>query len=201
MKKEGLADMSDEELVRGCVAKNTLAQKILYDRYCRKMMGVCMRYASCHAQAQDMLQEGLIKVYEKLHTFGFHGSLEGWIKRIVVNTSLDHLRKTKHQQNQVEIETQDQALHYHSEVIESFSAKDLMGIIQKLPAGYRTVFNLFAIEGYNHREIAMMLGITESTSKSQFSRAKSHLQQMVLDHREEQDESRIRLGTERVLES
>ncbi len=183
MRDDGFTDMSDEELVRGCVDKNKLAQKILYDKYCRKMMGVCMRYASCHAEAQDMLQDGLIKVYEKINSFGFQGSLEGWIKRIVINTSLDHLRRNKNLQNQVEIETQEETLHYHSEVIESFSAKDLMAIIQKLPTGYRTVFNLFAIEGYNHREIAEMLSITESTSKSQFSRAKSHLQQMVLAER------------------
>ena len=183
MKKDGITEMSDEELVRGCVAKNRQAQKVLYDKYCRKMMGICMRYAGCHAEAQDMLQEGLIKVYEKINTFGFHGSLEGWIKRIVVNTSLDHLRRNKNLLNQVEIETQEQTLHYSSEVIESFSAKDLMKIIQKLPTGYRTVFNLFAIEGYNHREIAEMLNITESTSKSQFSRARSHLQQMVLEER------------------
>lgn len=183
MKKSGFTEMSDEELVKGCVDKNRHAQKILYDKYCRKMMGICMRYASCHAEAQDMLQEGLIKVYEKINTFGFHGSLEGWIKRIVINTSLDHLRRTKNLQNQVEIETQEETLHYHSEVIESFSVQDLMKIIQKLPTGYRTVFNLFAIEGYSHKEIAAMLSITESTSKSQFSRAKSHLQQMVLAER------------------
>src|ERR1022692_3205436 len=159
MRSDGFADMSDEELVRRCVEKDRQAQKVLYDKYCRKMMGICMRYASCHAEAQDMLQEGLIKVYEKLNSFGFHGSLEGWIKRIVINTSLDHLRKNKNLQNQVEIETQEQSLHYNSEVVESFSAKDLMAIIQKLPTGYRTVFNLYAIEGYNHREIAEMLGI------------------------------------------
>jgi len=199
MRKLAYTDMSDEDLIRGCVAKNRQAQKVLYDKYCRKMMGICMRYASCHAEAQDMLQEGLIKVYEKINTFGFHGSLEGWIKRIIVNTSLDHLRKNKNLQHQVEIETQEETLHYNSEVIESFTAKDLMKIIQQLPAGYRTVFNLFAIEGYNHREIAEMLSITESTSKSQFSRAKSHLQQMVLDERRK--ESSIYLNAEKALAS
>src|SRR5450631_511739 len=126
MENDAFTDMSDEELVQGCVEKNKIAQKVLYDKYCRKMMGICMRYASCHAEAQDMLQEGLIKVYEKISMFGFHGSLEGWIKRIVVNTSLDHLRKNKNMQHQVEIETQENTLHYHSEVIESFSAQDLM---------------------------------------------------------------------------
>ncbi len=196
--KEGFTDMNDEEVVKGCVAKDRQAQKILYDKYCRKMMGVCLRYASSREEAQDMLQEGLIKVYEKISTFAFQGSLEGWIKRIVINTSLDHLRRMKNWQHPVDIETQQEALQYSSTIVESFTAADLMKIIQRLPAGYRTVFNLFAIEGYNHKEIADMLGITESTSKSQFSRAKAQLQQLVTDHQKNEN---IYRGKERALAS
>jgi RNA polymerase sigma-70 factor (ECF subfamily) len=173
--------MTEEALVKECVAGNTAAQKKLFDRYSRVMMGLCLRYASSTEEAQDLAQDGWIKVFERLQSFRFEGSLEGWIKRIMVNTSLDHLRKNKHI-----IESLDEGAENHSnlqteaEAFGRMSAKELMAIVQQLPAGYRSVFNLYAIEGYSHKEIGQMLGIAESTSKSQYIRAKACLQKMLI---------------------
>lgn len=172
--------MTDEQLLQGCIEKNLTAQKQLYDRFAKKMMGVCLRYASCNDEAQDILQDGFIKVFERITSYKASGSLEGWIKKVIVNTALDNYRKRKHERELLEIDIND--THYSSSYNDgpdAISAKELLGIIQQLPSGYRTVFNLYAIEGYDHREISEILSISESTSKSQYSRAKAHLQKMV----------------------
>jgi RNA polymerase sigma-70 factor (ECF subfamily) len=143
------------------------------------MMGVCLRYADSPEEAQDLLQDGFIKVFERLGSFKATGSLEGWIKKVMVNTALDNFRKRKHERDNVEINVNDAYNNTYEEAHDTISAKELLGIIQKLPAGFRTVFNLFAIEGYSHKEISEMLGITESTSKSQYSRARTHLQKTI----------------------
>ena len=143
------------------------------------MMGVCLRYASDQAGAEDMMQDGWIKVFKNLHSFGFKGSFEGWLKRIMVNTSLDYLRRNKNYLNQIEIDVVRDTTSSGSNTSDSLSTKELLLIIQQLPNGYRTVFNLFAIEGFTHKEIAAMLEISESTSKSQYSRARAQLQKMI----------------------
>ncbi len=171
--------MTDEQLLRGCKEKNLAAQKQLYDRFAKKMMGVCLRYADSPAEAQDSLQDGFIKVFEKINSYQATGSLEGWIKKVMVNTALDNFRKRKHERNNVEIDIIDINHSSYDEAHDNLSAKELLNIIQQLPAGYRTVFNLYAIEGYSHKEISELLGITESTSKSQYSRAKLHLQKKI----------------------
>ena len=171
--------MTDEELVKGCISKAPTAQKELFERFSRKMMGVCLRYASRTEEAEDMLQNGFIKIFEKLDTFRGSGSLEGWIRKIMVNESLTWLRKNKAMKMNIDIDDAQYLVPGNSHVGESMNEKDLLKMIQQLPVGFRTVFNMYAIEGYSHKEIADMLGISEGTSKSQYSRAKVHLQNII----------------------
>ena len=171
--------MTDDELVKNCLAKNPAAQKLLFERFKGKMMGVCLRYAGRSEEADDMLQNGFIRIFEKLDTFRGSGSLEGWIRKIVVNEALTYLRKNKAMQMNIDIDDAKYKIPGSSHVGESMNEKDLLKIIQQLPAGFRTVFNMYAIEGYSHKEIAEELGISEGTSKSQYSRAKTHLQNIL----------------------
>ncbi|MCC7302904.1 MAG: RNA polymerase sigma factor [Bacteroidia bacterium] len=172
--------MSDEELVSGCLKKNPLAQKQLWERFSRKMMGVCLRYSNDKDDAEDILQVGFIKVFENIESFKGSGSLEGWVRRIMVNTALNHYRQNKQSRESLDIEVVDYMVEGDNQVSDRLDAKELMRMIQKLPPGFRSVFNLFAIEGYSHREIAEMLEISEGTSKSQYARARMYLQRMIL---------------------
>jgi RNA polymerase sigma-70 factor (ECF subfamily) len=176
--------MSDEELVEGCVRKDPKAQRYLFDTYSRRLMGVCSRYCDNREEAEDVLQEGLIKIFERIGSFRGNGSLEGWMRKIIVNTALDHFRKQKAFRNSFDISEMEHAAGVTDHVLESMDVRDMMKVIKELPPGFRTVFNLYAIEGYHHKEIAGMLGITESTSKSQYSRARSHLMK-ALQHEKE----------------
>lgn len=167
--------MSDEEMLERCMANDEKAQKYLYERYKRVMTGVCMRYADRYDEAQDIVQNGFIKVFKKINTFSGKGSLEGWIRRIMVNTALDHLRSNKAERFNVNIDDVDYKLKKKELILDRLQADDLLQIIKELPTGYRTVFNLYAIEGYSHKEIAEQLEISENTSKSQYSRARALL--------------------------
>lgn len=178
--KEG---MTDEQLVKECVSGNTIAQRTFYDLFAKKMMGVCLRYTNNGEEAQDVLQDGFIKIFNKLPDFESKGSLEGWVRRIMVNTALDQYRKNKKHQNDVDVDVVGYKLEKNEFIVESITAQDLLKIIQTIPEGYRIVFNLFAIEGYSHKEIAERLGVTESTSKSQYSRAKSLLRKLMVDNK------------------
>lgn len=169
------ASMSDEDLIKACLGGDTVAQKSLYDRFSRKMMGVCIRYTGDYEEAQDVLQDAFVKVFEKLNTYSGNGSFEGWVRRIFVNTALDAYRKNKQSRQNQDIDEVGYALSSSDDVVSDLSAQDLLKILDKIPTGYKVVFNLYVIEGYSHKEIADQLGITESTSKSQFSRARSHL--------------------------
>lgn len=174
--------IDNEQLVKKCLEKDPLAQKQLFDSFSRKMMGVCLRYSQSEEEAQDVLQMGFIKVFEKLHMYSSEGSLEGWIRKVIVNTALDNIRKNKKFNDNVELDKVEFQLNNNSETgLEALSAKDLLKIIQEMPPGFRTVFNLYAIEGYSHKEIAEQLGITESTSKSQYSRARVYLQKIIIE--------------------
>jgi len=126
-----------------------------------------------------MMQDGWIKVFRNINTFRFEGSVEGWIKRVMVNTCLEALRKKKMQYSDVEIEVADEMGYLQTHSNETLSSNDLLKMVHRLPSGYRSVFNLFAIEGYSHKEIGQMLTISEGTSKSQYSRARMHLQKML----------------------
>lgn len=171
--------MSDEELVVRCVKKEAQAQEYLYKTFSGRMLGVCSRYTDSIEEAEDIMQEGFIKIFHKLETFKHNGSLEGWMKRIMINTALDYFRKNKNFRHSIDIETIEYTAETHSHVMESMGAKDLLKLIRTMPKGFRTVFNLYAIEGFAHKEIAEMLEITESTSKSQYSRARAYLQKLL----------------------
>ena len=186
MNKESLdieaESMTDEQLVNECVSGKVSAQKTFYERFARKMMGVCLRYASSYEEAQDVLQDGFIKVFNNLDRYQNKGSLEGWVRRIMVNTSLDAYRKNKKHQQDVGMDQVEYLVEDKSYIIEDIQADDLLKLVQSIPEGYRVVFNLYAIEGYSHKEIAERLGVTESTSKSQYSRAKKLLRQMLIEN-------------------
>ena len=171
--------MNDETLVDECVSGNAKAQRMLFERYSAKMLGVAIRYIKDKERAEDVLQDAFIKVFKNLKKFKHYGSLEGWIRRIVVNTALDQLRKNKKRQSNVELDDSFFELATDSFTVERLQAESLLNLVQQLPEGYRTVFNLFAIEGYSHKEIAEKLSISENTSKSQYSRAKSVLRDVL----------------------
>jgi RNA polymerase sigma factor (sigma-70 family) len=176
--------MTDEQIVHGCIKKDAIAQKHLYERFSKKMMGVCLRYCDNHEEAEDVVQNGFVNVFQNIETFRGSGSLEGWIRKIMVNTALTNIRKNKKLKQNIELESVEFMLPSSNYMSESYAAKDLLKIIQTLPTGFRTVFNLYAIEGYSHKEIGDMLGISEGTSKSQYSRAKAHLQKIIPIDRE-----------------
>lgn len=171
--------MTDEEIVTGCVNKNPIAQKHLYEKFSRKMMGVCLRYSENQEEAEDVLQMGFITVFGNIASFKSLGSFEGWIRKIMVNTALTNIRKNKKFKQNIEMDKVEFMLPASNHITETFAANDLLKIIQTLPTGFKTVFNLYAIEGYSHKEIGEMLNISEGTSKSQYSRAKVHLQKLI----------------------
>jgi RNA polymerase sigma-70 factor (ECF subfamily) len=164
--------------VLGCQEGNPGAQRELYDMFKPKMFGICLRYAGNYHDAEDIMQEGFIKVFEKIHQFGFKGAFEGWIRRIMVNTALEkyrmHFQTVSLQDNPAGAE-----LEQEIDVTSNIEVKELLNIIQDLTPRYRLVFNLYAIEGYSHKEISEMLQITEGTSKSNLSRARVILQEKV----------------------
>ena len=172
--------MTDEELVKACVRKSPSAQKMLFDKFCKRMMTVCARYADDTLEAQDIMQDGFIKVFNSIETYHYEGSLEGWIKRIMINTALDNYRKNKKRKYAVELDSDDvREIKVESETVEGLTSKYLMKLVQNLPEGYRIIFNMFAIEGYSHKEIAEELGISINTSKSQYARARAYLQKVL----------------------
>lgn len=170
--------ITEPDLIRGCIEGNRRMQEILYQRFASKMYAVCLRYAGNADDAQDLLQEGFIKVYNNLQKFRGEGSFEGWIRRIFINTSIEHFRRKTNLRTVSETEEkgiEDKSLT----ALDNLGEKDILKLIQELSPGYRTVFNLYVVEGYAHKEIAGMLGISEGTSKSQLARAKNILQDLV----------------------
>ena len=169
--------MDDATLIKECLSGSVRAQKTLFDKFAPKMFGVCLRYCKSREQAEDALQEGFIKVFFKLKDFKLQGSFEGWIRRIMVNTSLDTLRKEMKISSEIEVEDVLSGKESSISVLSQLAEAELISLIQAMPDGYRVVFNMFAIEGYSHQEIAQNLGITESTSKSQYLRARAYLRE------------------------
>lgn len=167
-----------DDIIRGCLNHNKGDQYRLYALFSSKMFGVCLRYAASYEEAQDVLQEGFIKVFRNLSSFGNKGSLEGWIRRIIVNTAIERYRERIYHLP-VEEASENGGLSYENDGIQSISVNEILALIQTLPDQYRVVFNLFAIEGYNHKEIGELLGISESTSRSNLSRARLLLQQKI----------------------
>jgi RNA polymerase sigma factor (sigma-70 family) len=170
--------VEDSELIRGCLHRDRKMQEMLYHKYSAKMYAVCLRYSKNADDAQDLLQEGFIKVYKNLEKFRGDGSFEGWIRRIFVNTSIEHFRRTVN--NQSLNETQEVTIEDKEwNALDTLAEKDIIGMVQELSPGYRQVFNMYVIEGYSHKDIGEILGISEGTSKSQLARAKGILQKMV----------------------
>ena len=172
--------MTEEALLKGCLKNQAAAQRALYDRYSHKMFAVCYRYAHNREDAEDMLQEGFIKVFSQIHKFENRGALEGWIRRIMIHTCINILKKNKRFNESVDL-IHAGNLQVREESIPSIvQAKEVVECIRLLPIGYRTVLNLYAIEGFTHREIADILDVEESTSRSQYTRAKAMLEDILL---------------------
>ena len=172
--------MTEEAILKGCLQNDPTAQKELYNRYSPKMLSVCYRFAHNREDAEDMLQEGFIKIFSQMHTFGNRGAFEGWIRRIIVHTCINILKKNKKFNESVDIIHATGAMVREESVPSIVQAKQIVECIRMLPIGYRTVLNLYAIEGYSHREIGQMLDIEESTSRSQYTRAKAMLEEILV---------------------
>ena len=170
--------LSETDLIQGCINEESQMQQLLYDKFSPKMYGVCLRYAGNEDDASDILQEGFIKVYKNLSKFRGEGSFEGWIRRIFVNTSIEHFRKKVKLYNVTEVQ-ENTIEDTNLDALDILATKDIIKIINELSPGYKAVFNMHVIEGYSHKEIADIMGITEGTSKSQLARAKGVLKKLV----------------------
>ncbi len=176
-----------DSIIAACLKEKRDAQHLLYEHYAGLMLGICLRYTGCRADAEDVLQESFVKIFQNIKSFRQEGSFEGWMKKIMVNTALNFLRKKK-REHFVELTPQhinnlDENQDFDSEL----DPQQMMRIIQNLPIGCRTVFNMFAFEDYSHKEIAEKLGFTEGTSKSQLSRARKLLTEAVAEFKRKND--------------
>ncbi len=169
---------SETDLLQGCINGNSKMQQLLYDKFSPKMYGVCLRYAGNEDDASDILQEGFIKVFKNLTSFRSEGSFEGWVRRIFVNTAIEHFRKKVKLYNVTEVQ-ENTIEDTNLDALDMLAAKDVIKIINELSPGYKAVFNMHVIEGYSHKEIAEIMGITEGTSKSQLARAKGVLKKLI----------------------
>jgi RNA polymerase sigma-70 factor (ECF subfamily) len=170
--------MSDQQIIDGCARHDRKAQQALYDRYSRFLLGICMRYASDKAEAEDILQESFLKIFFNIKDYSGTGSFIGWLRKVAVNTAITHYHKNLKFRYHVEIEeyvsVETGVMGFEEDF---FTSDELFKVLNDLPAGYRMVFNLYAVEGYKHKEIAEMLKIDTNTSKSQYSRAKAAIRE------------------------
>jgi RNA polymerase sigma-70 factor (ECF subfamily) len=170
---------TEAQLIQACLRNDRNAQRKLYNAYAGKMLVVCIRYVQNQAEAEDILQEAFIKIFQNLDKFRAESTLGAWIKRIVVNTAINQIRANLHFKDMSDVRGYENQISDDQSGIKSMQFQELIEMIRKLPKGCRAVFNLFAIEGYKHHEIAELLNITEGTSKSQYSRARVMLQSML----------------------
>ena len=178
--EESVKNMDEQMIIDACMRGESWARKRVYEIYAPTMMSLCMRYVGDRETAQDLLQDGFVKVFTKIDMYSSKGAFAGWIHRIFVTTSLEYLRKADALRSAVDIASYDEQFEdVDVSVLDKLSTDDLMQCVEKLPAGYRAVFNMYAIEGYSHSEIAEALGISVATSKTQFLRARSTLQKSV----------------------
>lgn len=195
---------SEKEIISGCVKKKRGAQKALYDRYHPVLMGICLRYGKSKAEAEDVLLMGLTRIFKKIKSFSGEGSFEGWMKKIVVNIAIDNYRKNNKYYYHEDIENVSVSNIGFDYIHDHFSTEEILKTIQQLPDGYRIVFNLFAIEGFSHKEIAEKLKISESTSKTQLLKARKKLKHYLLLNEKQgvsqpKQESRIQIELGRIL--
>jgi RNA polymerase sigma-70 factor (ECF subfamily) len=175
--------MLDAEIIKECIEGNRIAQEKLYNFYASRMRGICLRYASSVFEAEDIFQDGVIKVFTHLKDYKNQGgSFDGWIRRIFINTAIDSFKKNKAWKDPVSFEDLVGEESIVIEFVDHLDEKQLMHLLSLLPEGYRMVFNLYAIEGYSHKEIAKMLGVTESTSKSQLFKARKQIQYLLQEN-------------------
>ena len=171
--------MTEELILQGCQKNDPAAQQLLYQKYSPKMLSVCYRYAKSREDAEDMLQEGFVKIFLQINRYEHRGSLEGWILRVIVHTCINHLKKYKKFNDVVDLAYAANLIIREDNIPGIVQAKQIVESIRALPIGYRTVLNLYAIEGYSHKEIGSMLEIEESTSRSQYTRAKNLLEEIL----------------------
>lgn len=177
-------DLTEAEIVQRCLQNDTPAQNELYRRFAGKMMGVCMRYTRNREDAADVLQDSFVKIFINLKSFKGDGAFEGWMKRIIINTALKHYHKNLKYKEESDIDAAYD-IGFDSNIVSNISAGEVMKLVQQLPDGYRTIFSLYVIEGYQHNEIGEMLGISEGTSKSQLSRARNFLMKNINNNQKE----------------
>ena len=170
--------MSEEELIQACLRGNPQAQRALYERYKVSLFRLCLRYAGDRAEAEDFLQESFIRIFNDLKNYRGEGAFGGWMRRVTLNAALQQLRKKSRRPDEMQFEPALHILEETANLFDEMDAEALTGMIQRLPPGYRAVFNLYVIEGFSHREIADMLGISESASKTQLFKAKAALRKM-----------------------
>ncbi len=172
-------DVSEQQLIKGCLEGIPVFHQMLYKRYASKMLIVCMRYSNSREEAEDILQEGFITVFEKMYQFRMQGSFEGWVRRIMVNKSLEHLRKESKIYPIQPIDNIEDKFVSPEYVLSTIEAKELLKMIQELPPAYKMVFNMYVFDGMTHKEIAAALGIAEGTSKSNLSDARKVLKKKI----------------------
>ncbi|WP_234462332.1 RNA polymerase sigma factor [Adhaeribacter terrigena] len=168
----------EEAIIEGCKREEPAFQELLYNKYASRMMAVCSRYAKTRFEAEDVFHEAFVKVFKNIHTYQ-SGSFEGWMKRIFVNTAINNYRQNKKHYNHDEFGVEHDFSSETDSVISGISTQELLDIVNQLPEGYRLVFNMFAVEGYTHKEIGELLGIAEGTSKSQLAKAKQLLKKLL----------------------
>ncbi|HTB06281.1 MAG TPA: sigma-70 family RNA polymerase sigma factor [Bacteroidia bacterium] len=171
--------ISEQELIKGCLAGTWAFQQMLYKRYAAKMLTVCLRYTTSREEAEDILQEGFVLVFEKMPQFRMEGSFEGWIRRIMVHKAIEHYRKVAHIYPVMNIEDNENTMISSEDVASTLNSKELLNMIQELPPMYKMVFNLFVFEDMTHKEIAGKLGVSEGTSKSNLSDARAILKKKI----------------------
>lgn len=183
MKLQIQTSAKETDLIAACKKQKAKAQRRVYDKYAPGMLALCRRYVKDISEAEDVMIRGFMKVFDKIKSFEHKGSFEGWIKRIMINESLSFIRKNKSMYLETDIEAAERKPDLN-QLNDELETQDLLNMVAALPAGYRTIFNLYAIEGYSHREIGELLGISENTSKSQLSRGRSLLQKRLLQAEE-----------------
>lgn len=169
----------DQEIVQRCLQNDHKAQELLYRRFSSRLFGICLRYAGNKMEAEDILQEGFIRIFTNLHLFRSEGSLQGWLHRTMVNTAINYYHRNRKFRNEIMLDEARDVATISEEALSKISREELLSVIQALPPGYRTVFNLYVMEGYTHREIGEIMEISENTSKSQLSRARVAIQQQL----------------------
>lgn len=171
--------MTDLELAKACIDGNRTAQKAVYDRNARVMMSICIRYTGNKMEAEDVFQEGMVRAFNHMHQYTGAGPLGGWLRMIMVNTAINYLRANKKLKYSQGLEQVAGLVTDEESALEGLASQDLMELVKRMPDGYRTVFNLFAIEGFAHKEIGEQLGISENTSKTQFLKARNWLKKQL----------------------